>query len=88
MSKVIEGGTVLTTDRMFVADVLTEGGRITAIGADLGGETVIVAPGCYLMPGGIDPHVNSKGLGNRPLGARLCAPCPVIRELKLMPNGV
>ncbi|MFW5834646.1 MAG: dihydropyrimidinase [Pseudomonadota bacterium] len=58
MSTVIKGGTVVTADVSFAADVLIEGGIITAIGPDLTGDTVLDATGCYVMPGGIDPHVH------------------------------
>ena len=58
MSKVIKGGTIVTADRIYEADVQIEGGRISAIGDNLAGETVIDAQGCYVMPGGIDPHTH------------------------------
>lgn len=58
MSKVIKGGTIVTADRTYKADVLIEGERISAIGAELNGDTVIDAAGCYIMPGGIDPHTH------------------------------
>ena len=58
MSKVIKNGTIVTADRTWKADVLIEGGKIADIGADLSGDEVIDATGCYVMPGGIDPHVH------------------------------
>ena len=58
MSTVIKGGVIVTADLTYPADILVEGGKITAIGADLAGETVIEAQGCYIMPGGIDPHTH------------------------------
>ena len=58
MSTVIKGGTVLTHDLTHAADVLIEGGRIAAIGPGLKGDTVLDATGCYVMPGGIDPHTH------------------------------
>ncbi|MDR5653645.1 dihydropyrimidinase [Ruixingdingia sedimenti] len=58
MSTVIKGGTIVTADRTYAADVLVEGGVITAIGPDLKGDTVIDAEGAYVMPGGIDPHTH------------------------------
>jgi dihydropyrimidinase len=58
MSTVIKGGTVLTHDLTYAADVLIEGGRIAAIGPDLKGDTTLDATGCYVMPGGIDPHTH------------------------------
>jgi dihydropyrimidinase len=58
MSTVIKGGTVVTADMTFPADVLIEGEKIAAIGRDLKGDKVIDATGCYVMPGGIDPHTH------------------------------
>lgn len=58
MSKVVKGGTIVTADLTYKADVLIEGGRITAIGPDLKGDEVLDASGCYVMPGGIDPHTH------------------------------
>ena len=60
MSKVVKGGTIVTADRSWKADVLIEGGRIAAIGPDLKGDTVLDAAGCYVMPGGIDPHTHME----------------------------
>jgi dihydropyrimidinase len=58
MSTVIKGGTVVTADLSYEADVLVENGVITEIGPDLKGDEVLDATGCYVMPGGIDPHVH------------------------------
>jgi len=58
MSTVIKNGTIVTADRTYKADVLIEGESITAIGSDLKGDKVIDATGCYIMPGGIDPHTH------------------------------
>lgn len=58
MSKVIKNGTIVTADRTWKADVLIDGGIITKIGSDLSGDEVIDATGCYVMPGGIDPHTH------------------------------
>ncbi len=58
MSTVIKGGTVVTHDLTCKADVLVEGGIITAIGPNLRGDTVVDAEGAYVMPGGIDPHTH------------------------------
>ena len=62
-SILIRGGTVVNADRAFRADVLTQGGRITAVGDKLdapAGATVIDAGGQYVMPGGIDPHTHMQ----------------------------
>lgn len=58
MSTVIRGGTIVTADLTYEADVLIEGGRIAAIGQGLTGDRVLDASGCYVMPGGIDPHTH------------------------------
>ncbi|MGB3875504.1 MAG: dihydropyrimidinase [Shinella zoogloeoides] len=58
MSKVIKGGTIVTADLTYKADVKIEGGKIVGIGPDLSGDEVLDAAGCYVMPGGIDPHVH------------------------------
>jgi dihydropyrimidinase len=58
MSTVIKGGTVVTADLTYEADVLVENGVITEIGKDLKGDKVLDATGCYVMPGGIDPHTH------------------------------
>jgi dihydropyrimidinase len=57
-SKIIKGGTVVTADRSYVADVKIENGIITGIGQSLSGDTTLDATGCYIMPGGIDPHTH------------------------------
>ncbi|MGR3542578.1 MAG: dihydropyrimidinase [Hasllibacter sp.] len=58
MSKVIKGGTVVTAERSFRADVLIEGERIAEIGEGLQGDEVIDASEAYVIPGGIDPHTH------------------------------
>ena len=58
MSKVIKGGTIVTADRSWKADLLVEGETIQQIGPDLRGDEVIDAEGAYVMPGGIDPHTH------------------------------
>ena len=58
MSTLIKNGTIVTADRTYKADVLIEGESITAIGSDLKGDKVIDAAGCFIMPGGIDPHTH------------------------------
>ena len=58
MSKVIKGGTVLTADRSYTADVKIDGGIISEIGNNLSGDEIIDAASCYVMPGGIDPHTH------------------------------
>ncbi len=58
MSTVIKNGTIVTADLTYVADVRIEGGRIAEIGQGLTGDEVLDATGCYVMPGGIDPHTH------------------------------
>ena len=58
MSTLIKGGTIVTADRTYKADVLIEGDTIKAIGTGLSGDKVVDASGCYVMPGGIDPHTH------------------------------
>ena len=58
MSTVIKNGTIVTADRTYKADILIEGEIITTIGKGLKGKNIIDAKGCYVMPGGIDPHTH------------------------------
>ena len=59
----IRGGTVVNADRQFRADVITQDGKIVAVGEGLAtpaGATVVDAGGQYVMPGGIDPHTHMQ----------------------------
>lgn len=60
MYKVIRGGTVVTASDTYLADVAIHNETIIAIGQDLelDGAEVIDATGCYVFPGGIDPHTH------------------------------
>jgi len=58
MSTIIKNGTVVTADLTYKADVRVENGKITEIGPDLKGGEDLDATGCYVMPGGIDPHTH------------------------------
>jgi len=63
MSVLIRGGTVVTADQTFRADVLCVDSKIAAIGPDLEaptGVTILDAGGQYVMPGGIDPHTHMQ----------------------------
>ncbi len=63
MSLFVKGGTVVTADREFTADVICEDGIITAVGPGLDAPTgaeIVEAGGCYVMPGGIDPHTHMQ----------------------------
>ncbi|HVX82031.1 MAG TPA: dihydropyrimidinase [Devosiaceae bacterium] len=57
-STVIRNGEIVTADLSYRADVKIEGGRIVEIGQNLTGDKVLDASGCYVMPGGIDPHTH------------------------------
>ncbi len=57
-STIIKNGTVVTADLSYKADVRIENGVITEIGQGLTGGEVLDATGCYVMPGGIDPHTH------------------------------
>ncbi len=62
-SILIRGGTVVTADAELRADVLIAGGLIRELGPELeapAGARVIDAGGCYVMPGGIDPHTHME----------------------------
>ena len=54
----IRGGTVVNADLSERVDVLIGDGKIIAVGSGLAGDTTIDAGGCYVMPGGIDPHTH------------------------------
>ena len=63
MAILIRGGTAVTADAEQSADVLIEGDTIAAIGPNLdapAGTEIIDAGGCYVMPGGIDPHTHME----------------------------
>ncbi len=64
MKTLITNGRLVLEDRIELGEVLVEGGRIAAVGADLGAglghgaDRVIDAAGCYVLPGLIDFHVH------------------------------
>jgi dihydropyrimidinase len=63
MSLIIRGGTVVTADHTFRADVHCEGGKIVQVGSNLdvpSNAEVVDAGGQYVMPGGIDPHTHMQ----------------------------
>jgi len=63
MSIIIRGGTVVTADQTYKADVYCENGKIEAIGENLdvpSSAEVVDASGQYIMPGGIDPHTHMQ----------------------------
>jgi dihydropyrimidinase len=63
MGILVRGGTVVTAEDTKRADVLVDNGVIQAVGPDLdapAGTETIDAGGCYVMPGGIDPHTHMQ----------------------------
>ena len=61
MSLLIRGGTVINHDHSRRADVLIDGETISAVGTSIdppAGCETLDAGGCYVMPGGIDPHTH------------------------------
>jgi len=60
MKKLIKNGIIVTATDTFEAEILIENEKIIAIGQKLddGGAEVIDAKGCYIFPGGIDPHTH------------------------------
>ena len=58
MTILITGGTVVNADFSEKADVLVDDGKIVAVGHNLKGVRVVDATGCYVMPGGVDPHTH------------------------------
>ena len=63
MSVLIRGGTVVTADRSYRADVYCADGVIKAVGDKLeapAGARIVDAGGQLVMPGGIDPHTHME----------------------------
>ncbi|TGE34664.1 dihydropyrimidinase [Desulfosporosinus sp. Sb-LF] len=60
MGIVLNGGTIVTAADVYQADVRIESERIVAIGYEIKqpGDQVISVDGCFLFPGGIDPHTH------------------------------
>ena len=58
MTTIIKNGTIVTADLTYKGDIAIDNGTITAIGPNLKGDTTLDASGCYVMPGGIDPHTH------------------------------
>jgi dihydropyrimidinase len=62
---VISGGTVVTVDGSWRADLAIAGGRISAIEADLGGlrasaRETVDATGLLVLPGAVDVHTHTR----------------------------
>lgn len=61
MRKVIKNGTIVTAADTYNADILIENGVISQIGQNISIDDrseFIDAEGCYVFPGGIDPHTH------------------------------
>ena len=58
MSLLIKGGEIVAADRTYKADILIEGESVKAIGSGFAADSTIDASGCFVMPGGIDPHTH------------------------------
>lgn len=60
MNKIIKNGTIVTATDTYDADILIENGVISLIGQNLSLDNaeIIDAKGCYVFPGGIDPHTH------------------------------
>ena len=54
----IRNGTVVAAGGTYRADVGVVGERIVALGDCVSGSCEVDATGCYVLPGGIDPHVH------------------------------
>lgn len=60
MNKIIRNGTIVTASETYQADILIKNGKIDTIGTALKDENAeeIDAKGCYVFPGGVDPHTH------------------------------
>ncbi|WP_223702821.1 dihydropyrimidinase [Sutcliffiella deserti] len=58
--KLIKNGVIVTASDQYEADILIDGETISAIGDTLPSTDaeIIDAKGCYIFPGGIDPHTH------------------------------
>lgn len=62
MRTLIRNGRVITAVDDYRGDVLVEGETVAAIGLalDVEADRVIDAAGCYVIPGGVDPHTHMQ----------------------------
>lgn len=60
MKKIIKNGTIVTATDTYHADLFIENGVISQIGKHFSSDDaeIIDAKGCYVFPGGIDPHTH------------------------------
>lgn len=56
----LKGGTIVTATNTYQADLRIEDDKIVAIGEDIHKveDEVFIVEGCFLFPGGIDPHTH------------------------------
>ncbi|OGA56370.1 MAG: dihydropyrimidinase [Betaproteobacteria bacterium RIFCSPLOWO2_12_FULL_65_14] len=66
----IRGGTVVTAEKTFRADVGIRGEKIAEIGPSLSASKVIEASGKLVMPGGVDSHCHVEQLSST---GKMCA---------------
>jgi dihydropyrimidinase len=52
----VTGGTVVTPGGVRDADVVISDGKVAAVGEHGPGPDTVNAEGCYVLPGGVDPH--------------------------------
>ncbi|NPV78312.1 MAG: dihydropyrimidinase [Anaerolineae bacterium] len=55
---VIQGGTLVSRERVEKMDLAVQGGKIAAIAPRLSGKMTYSASGMLVIPGGVDPHVH------------------------------
>lgn len=55
---VLKGGTLVSSDDVFIGDIALHNGRVAAVGEGLEAEEVLDVSGKILLPGAIDPHVH------------------------------
>jgi dihydropyrimidinase len=67
---VIRGGTVVTAEKSFRADVGIQGEKIVEIANGLSGAKVLEAGGKLVMPGGVDSHCHVEQLSS---SGKMCA---------------
>ncbi|MBB6450068.1 dihydropyrimidinase [Geomicrobium halophilum] len=61
MKKLIRNGTIVTASETYKGDILIDNEKIVALGKDFKEEDVaevIDASGCFIFPGGVDPHTH------------------------------
>ena len=60
MGILIKGGKVVTAADTYYADIRIQGEKIVSIGSDLAkaDDEIIYVSGCYIFPGGVDPHTH------------------------------